>query len=272
MTPALRAAVIGCIALGVAGARAAGAQADLGTGAVSGYVVDAGGHPIRGARVLVLGTPRLTLTGAQGEYRLDSVPAGDRLVRVRAARFAPLDLRLAVPRADIADLDVRLDSAPPAADTSAPPDAPDLLKRAAAKPDFEFFVTRSEIDQHPARTLTQYLRGHGWVVARDGSAWSPPTTSSHAVAERIAIIPTEDLYRLQASPAARGATFPPRDECGHAWPVILDGFPLEPPYRLDDIPVSAVSALEVRVPVAHVVEHPDLGNSPACGLVFVYTR
>jgi hypothetical protein len=273
MTRPLRAALVGGLALSAAGARVALGQATAPLlGAVSGYVVDPGGRPVPGARVLVRGTPRLAVTGREGEYRIDSVPAGERLIRVRADGFAPLDLTLAVPSADIADLDVRLDSAPPAADTLAPPDAPDLPRRAAARPDFVIFVLRPELDRHPERTLTQYLRTHAWVAVHDGSVWSVPTASSHATANAVATISMDEFYRRRGALGEMGTIVGRRDECGHAWPVLLDGVPLEPPYRLDDIPVSAVSALEVRLPLAHVFEDPHLANSPACGLVFVYTR
>lgn len=62
-----------------------------GSAVLTGRVINAAGTPIVGARVDVLGTPGMTLTGAGGEFRIDSLPSGTQTVVVRQIGFSPVE-------------------------------------------------------------------------------------------------------------------------------------------------------------------------------------
>src|SRR5688572_24121853 len=50
------------------------------------------GQPLEGAEVLLLGERRVTRANALGEARLDGVPRGSQLVRVRMLGYAPAQI------------------------------------------------------------------------------------------------------------------------------------------------------------------------------------
>ncbi|MGQ0647658.1 MAG: carboxypeptidase regulatory-like domain-containing protein [Gemmatimonadaceae bacterium] len=62
-----------------------------GNASLTGKVVNAGGTPIVGARVDVVGTPGMTLTGAGGTFRIDSLPSGTQSLVVRQIGLAPVE-------------------------------------------------------------------------------------------------------------------------------------------------------------------------------------
>jgi hypothetical protein len=62
-----------------------------GSAVLTGRVINAAGTAIVGARVDVQGTRGMTLTGAGGEFRIDSLPSGTQTVVVRQIGFAPVE-------------------------------------------------------------------------------------------------------------------------------------------------------------------------------------
>ena len=65
----------------------------LGTARVSGVVVDKGGKPLQGARVALQGGGmKVAITGAAGEFSLDSLPSGTQALEVRKLGFAATDV------------------------------------------------------------------------------------------------------------------------------------------------------------------------------------
>jgi hypothetical protein len=62
-----------------------------GTAILTGKVINAAGAPVVGARVDVVGTPGMTLTGAGGEFRIDSLPSGTQSLVVRQIGLAPVE-------------------------------------------------------------------------------------------------------------------------------------------------------------------------------------
>jgi hypothetical protein len=69
------------------GAPAAG----LGTARLTGKVVNNAGKPLAGARVQLEGTTRAAVTRPNGDFVLDSLPAGTQNVTVRLLGFAPVE-------------------------------------------------------------------------------------------------------------------------------------------------------------------------------------
>ena len=83
------------LALGMAGAAAAPLAAQ--EGGVRGRVTAQGtDRPLPGARVNVAGTARGAVTGADGTYQLEDVPAGTRMLRVELLGFSPTERAVTV--------------------------------------------------------------------------------------------------------------------------------------------------------------------------------
>lgn len=71
------------------GRRSASAR---GRSRVSGRVLNKYGQPITGARITLQGTGAATLTRANGEFALDSLPSGTQTLEVRQLGYAPLEV------------------------------------------------------------------------------------------------------------------------------------------------------------------------------------
>lgn len=251
---ALRAGVIGCIALALM-APAGGAQR---TGGVSGYVIDSAAHPLPGVRVRVLGTPRSAITGAQGEYVLDSVPAGTHVIAFRRSAYAPLAVSLAIRANDIVDLDVRLSAGPVVTDTLAPPADPTFTHEETLKPG-ERKITRPDIAR--ARRLSDVVGRFPRSAVRDGNVWSYEDVLPPRQAATVTRVVSADQLSQLSREHIEQTMNAPRYACGHAWPVFLDDMPLDPAYRLDDIPPGGVAGIRVHLP-----------QSGECGVILVYSR
>ena len=63
----------------------------LGTARVTGRVINNAGAPLPGARVQLDGTTRVATTRANGEFVLDSLPAGTQAISVRLLGYAPVE-------------------------------------------------------------------------------------------------------------------------------------------------------------------------------------
>lgn len=68
-----------------------------GQGVVAGTITDAQGTPIAGAQISVRGLGTMAISDARGTFRLDRVPVGASLVRVRRLGFRPDSADLLVP-------------------------------------------------------------------------------------------------------------------------------------------------------------------------------
>ena len=83
-----------------------GAAPLLAQGAVSGTVTDAESlAPVAGAQVFVAGTVIGTLSGANGTYRLDGVPAGEQTLTVRLIGYRELSQTVTVQSGQVATAD-----------------------------------------------------------------------------------------------------------------------------------------------------------------------
>jgi TonB-dependent starch-binding outer membrane protein SusC len=81
----------------------AGVQRVLaGTARLRGRIVNTRGEPLEGARVAVVGTAAVAVTRANGEFSLDSLPAGSQLLNVRKINYTvtehPVELSTIVMR------------------------------------------------------------------------------------------------------------------------------------------------------------------------------
>ena len=65
------------------------ARLQTGNAVLTGRVVNAGGQPVMGARVDVIGTPGATLSKDNGEFSITGLPSGTQSVIVRQIGFAP---------------------------------------------------------------------------------------------------------------------------------------------------------------------------------------
>jgi hypothetical protein len=79
-------------------------------GVVGGTITDAQGTPVAGAQITVHGMGTMVISDAHGLFRLDRVPAGERVVRVRRLGFRPESLRVQV--ASSTDATVTMQLAP----------------------------------------------------------------------------------------------------------------------------------------------------------------
>jgi len=98
-----RAATLAAIAM-IAVARPALAQ----TGSVQGRVTDSTGTPVLSAVISVIGTSLRVAPNSRGAYVINGVPAGNRVVRVRALGFAPESLSVSVTSGAVSALDFGL--------------------------------------------------------------------------------------------------------------------------------------------------------------------
>ena len=82
-----------------------------GAAKLTGKVVNAAGAPIVGARVDVLGTAGMTLTGEGGVFRLDSLPSGTQSVVVRQIGLAPVEQSVELSTRQVADVTLTMSRA-----------------------------------------------------------------------------------------------------------------------------------------------------------------
>ena len=79
-----------------------------GAAVLTGRVLNAAGSPIVGARVDVIGTPGMTLTGAGGVFRIDSLPSGTQSVVVRQIGLAPVEQPVELSTRQAADMTITM--------------------------------------------------------------------------------------------------------------------------------------------------------------------
>ncbi|MBC7897614.1 MAG: carboxypeptidase regulatory-like domain-containing protein [Cytophagaceae bacterium] len=82
-----------------------------GAAKLTGRVVNAAGAPIVGARVDVLGTAGMTLTGEGGVFRIDSLPSGTQSVVVRQIGLAPIEQSVELSTRQVADVTLTMSRA-----------------------------------------------------------------------------------------------------------------------------------------------------------------
>jgi len=82
-----------------------------GAAKLTGKVVNAAGTPIVGARVDVLGTAGMTLTGEGGVFRIDSLPSGTQSIVVRQIGLAPVEQSVELSTRQVAEITLTMSRA-----------------------------------------------------------------------------------------------------------------------------------------------------------------
>lgn len=93
------------VVVGVAIASSLHAQA---RGAVGGIVTDASGVPIAGAQISLRGVGSMVISDARGTFKLDDLPVGASVVRVRRLGFRPESLPVSIAPSGAAAVNVKL--------------------------------------------------------------------------------------------------------------------------------------------------------------------
>jgi hypothetical protein len=141
-----------------------GATLQRGNATLTGRVINAAGNPVVGARVDVIGTPGATLTGANGEFRIDSLPSGTQAVVTRQIGFAPVEKAVELSTRGPARVSITMDKAAQVlAEVRVEADAVDLgLERIGfkqrEKAGFGYFLSGDEITRRAANVLTDVFR------------------------------------------------------------------------------------------------------------------
>lgn len=141
-----------------------GATLQRGNASLTGRVVNGAGAPVVGARVDVLGTPGATLTGANGEFRIDSLPSGTQSVVARQIGFAPVEKAVELTTRAPARVAIIMDRAAQVlAEVRVEADAVDVgLEKIGfkqrEKAGFGYFLSGDEITRRAANTLTDVFR------------------------------------------------------------------------------------------------------------------
>jgi Carboxypeptidase regulatory-like domain len=89
----------------------------LGTAQLRGRVLSASGAPIVGARVQLEGTTRVAQTRSNGEFLLDSLPAGTQTVSARHLGFAPVEEAVDLVSATPGNVTIRMSDFVPVLET-----------------------------------------------------------------------------------------------------------------------------------------------------------
>jgi len=141
-----------------------GATLQRGSASLTGRVVNGAGAPVVGARVDVLGTPGATLTGANGEFRIDSLPSGTQSVVARQIGFAPVEKAVDLSTRGPARVSIIMDRAAQVlAEVRVEADAAEVgLERIGfkqrEKAGFGYFLSGEDITRRAANVLTDVFR------------------------------------------------------------------------------------------------------------------
>jgi hypothetical protein len=242
------------VAVAALSPRAVGAQspapvvatADTGLAVVAGYVVEPSGQPVAGAEVLVMGTPLTTRVDAHGAYRLERVPPGSQVIRVRRLGFRPRTVQLDIAPHVLNDLDAVLEPiAQVLAGVVIQAENGDMIGQ------LERFARHKELGQGYYLTPKEVARRHA--------------------------IGTTDLAReLPAVVVRKDGTVTSnrgRTPYGcHSATIFLDGTRLADNSTLDDVPASSVAALEFYPGDAGVPQDLAVGGSAGCGVLAIWTK
>lgn len=141
-----------------------GATLQRGNASLTGRVVNGAGAAVVGARVDVIGTPGATLTGANGEFRIDSLPSGTQSVVARQIGFAPVEQPVELSTRAPARVSIVMDRAAQVlAEVRVEADAAEAgLEKVGftqrKKAGFGYFLSGDEITRRASSVLTDVFR------------------------------------------------------------------------------------------------------------------
>lgn len=228
-------------------------------GRIIGTVHDTSGAAVHNAQVLLLDQPTLVArpTG-DGAFRVDGVPMGEHLVRVRAVGYAPLTYRVRVTPTTMGRVTATLHRAPP---QLAPVEVRDTANRTVIRV--------------PADVATRMRTGHGsYLTAADVASRRP-----RRLTELLRGVPGVEITKSGAANNQRGIVSLETPGCKYGMPVYIDGtLALDPQTEpdatgaqdlVDLVQPGDVTAIEIyRGPSelpATLPHHP-------CGGIFIWTR
>ena len=211
-----------------------------GDAVLAGTVLDAGGGPIVGAQVQVLGTAASARTDAQGGFTLHRLPAGTLELEVRQLGFAAVRRTTELRGGHTTRVEVRLERAVAL-------DSVRVVARRLKYPEFESrrrysisgrFLDEDELERRRASSVEQIVYSlNGFLVVGSGPG-----------ARVVSSTPTGLDGSCEAS-------------------VIIDR--LKDPYqRINDVPMSQVAAIEAY---PHGRGAPPQYRNP-CGVIMIWTK
>ncbi len=219
------------------------------SGSVSGRVVDSTGASVVGAQVVIDHSNIESVTGENGEFRLDGVSAGTMTIKTRRLGFSPDSLTVVLGARDVGGLLVRLNPIP------AVRLRPVLVRASGVKFSGRlagyyqrldrkasgYFITRNEIDRDNPRTLTQLLQSVPGMSAFRGR--------SNASSVRM-----------------RGR---------NCWPLVwLDGSPMpSADVDLDGIPPNTIQGIELYLgSTTAPLRYTNARDVSSCGTILLWSR
>lgn len=197
---------------------------------LAGSVRDAGGNPVSGARVRLLGAGRETVTGEGGTFRLDSLPIGSWTVEARAIGLSPARAVVLLRPGASGSVTVRFRRATPTLDRVVvfgrrrrwhDQLMDDFVRR--KERGSGYFMTAEEVEREHAVTLTQLfarapnlriLPGrNGSMVLRGRGGCRPDVyvngTRAGAGSEELdLLVPPEEVLALEVHDALSGSPPP----------------------------------------------------------------
>jgi len=225
------------------------ATLQTGNAVVKGRVLNAGGQPVVGARIDVLGTPGATLTKENGEFQITGLPSGTQSLVVRQIGFAPEER--AVELSTRAPAEVSITMARPAT----------MLSTVVVKADRDVGLERIGFAQRKKM-------GGGYYVDGDQIAKRAPNMLT-------------DLFRtipgLRVVPSGNGIDYTvesARQATGSCVRYFIDGAPFEAVFPGDIdrmMPPNEIAAVEVYNGISVPAQFQSAGQS-SCAAIVVWSK
>lgn len=225
------------------------ATLQTGNAVVKGRVVNAGGQPVVGARIDVLGTPGATLTKENGEFQIAGLPSGTQSLVVRQIGFAPEER--AVELSTRAPAEVNITMARPAT----------MLNTVVVKADRDVGLERIGFTQRKKM-------GGGYHLDGDQISKRAPNMLT-------------DLFRtipgLRVVPAGNGIDYTvesARQVTGNCVRYYIDGAPFEAVFPGDIdrmMPPNEIAAVEVYNGISVPAQFQAAGQS-SCAAIVIWSK
>ena len=237
---------------------------------ITGVVRDSTGAPIAGAAVAIAALNRSAETDARGEFRLENVLAGMRMLSVRRIGYSAFSRLIAVADGENAIPPIVLGRVITKLDTVFTEEQlawrEDPLLREMAdnmKLGLGHFVLRAELDKLTGMHLDrafQHRLGLIVITGKGGDAWIASSRGPRSF--------TSQCYRLDGNV--------PGSDCSHCFPkVYLDNQPLS--VRPDEVPSvneylpETLEAIEMYASAAQTPARYNTLNSQ-CGVIVLHSR
>jgi carboxypeptidase family protein len=234
-------------ALLIAGcARLVHAQSRLAPGTIDGVVTDANLASLTDATASILGSTIRVVTGANGRFRIVSVPAGQYILVVTRLGYRPSSMALQVAGGDTLRMSFTLERIATALDTIAITAKRYSMRMGEfeerRKLGFGQFMTQAEIEKRNSVFPSELMRTFMSVV----------------------VVLTDRGFGHKAMSYRGGCEFQ----------VYLDGTALPPPVNLDNLPTPKdLAGIEVYSGPAQIpLQYKTTAGGGFCGVILVWTK